>query len=505
MEGIIALIILFGPSLYFYFKMSKYKKMAKSLQEENEKLRPYQHVIDADKEAEEIIEDAEGEAKDIIDEAKSKLASAEKNLSDPKRQADAIILKARKDAHEIAGEALKAKENAEFYEKTATAMKNLIDGYGDEYIIPSRSILDDLADTYGYTQASEDFKKARALSKEMVKKNQAAACDYVEQNRATTACNFTIDAFNGKVDSILSKVKTDNYGKLKQQMIDAFHLVNQNGRAFRDARITTPYFNARLRELELAVTLQEIRQRDIEEQRRIKEQIREEEKARREIEKALRESAKQEEILQKAMEKVKAQMAEANEEQRASYEAQIAELEQKWKEAEERNQRALSMAQQTKSGHVYIVSNIGSFGEDVFKIGMTRRLEPLDRIKELGDASVPFSFDVHAMIWSENAPELERQLHKRFALDQINKVNYRKEFFKTPLQAIREELEKDSLEIQWTMTAEAREYRESNAINELISKDPQARQDWLNRQFAFEQKILSEPLVDDSDAFEDDE
>lgn len=85
------------------------------------------------------------------------------------------------------------------------------------------------------------------------------------------------------------------------------------------------------------------------------------------------------------------------------FEAKLTEIQAKLAEAETRNQRALSMAQQTKAGHVYIISNVGSFGEDMFKVGMTRRLEPLDRVRELGDASVPFSFDVHAMIWSKDA------------------------------------------------------------------------------------------------------
>jgi hypothetical protein len=259
-----------------------------------------------------------------------------------------------------------------------------------------------------------------------------------------------------------------------------------------------------MQELELACRVHEIRQRDIEEQRRIKEQIREEEKARREIERALREAAKEEELLQKAMEKVKSQLAEANEEQRAKYEAQIAELELKWKEAEERNQRALSMAQQTKSGHVYVISNIGSFGENVYKIGMTRRLEPLDRVRELSDASVPFAFDVHAMIWSNDAPGLEDQLHKKFALSQINKVNYRKEFFRVSLKEIRQEIEKDVSEIQWTMTSEAREYHESQAIEKLLNDNPGARQEWLNSRITLFNRTPLQ-IVQDDEEFSDEE
>ena len=448
--------------------INQLRQESKELLERNAVLEPYSKVANADVEARRLLENA----------LEMKRRASVK--------AEEIIAAAKKSADEIAGNALQAKANADLYEHTATAMKNIISGYGNEYILPSHLLLDDLANTYGYTQAADDFKKARTQSKLLVKNRLAGDCDYADTNRSDTAVNFVIDAFNGKVDSILSRAKTDNFGKLKQEMIDAYHLVNFNGQAFRNARITEGYFNARMEELRLSCLLHAIRQQDIEEQRRIKEQIREEEKARREVEKALRDSAKEEEMLQKAMEKVRGQLEHAQDEQRAAYEAQIAELERKWKEAEERNKRALSMAQQTKCGHVYIISNIGSFGENVFKIGMTRRLEPLDRVRELGDASVPFSFDVHAMIWSEDAPALEAKLHKRFALSQVNKVNYRKEFFRTTLTEICDELAKDNLEIKWTMAAEAQEYRESLSIEKALANNPDAQKAWLNRQFKLE-------------------
>ncbi|MES1524119.1 GIY-YIG nuclease family protein, partial [Vibrio cholerae] len=92
-----------------------------------------------------------------------------------------------------------------------------------------------------------------------------------------------------------------------------------------------------------------------------------------------------------------------------------------------------------KAGHVYVISNIGSFGDNVYKIGMTRRLEPMERVKELGDASVPFSFDVHAMIYSENAPALENELHKKFDFQRLNLINTRKEFFAVTLDEIKNE------------------------------------------------------------------
>ena len=162
--------------------------------------------------------------------------------------------------------------------------------------------------------------------------------------------------------------------------------------------------------------------------------------------------------------------------------AQLAALQEKLTEAEARSQRALSMAQQTRSGHVYVISNVGSFGEDVFKIGMTRRLEPLDRVRELGDASVPFAFDVHAMIYSEDAPALENALHRKFNELRLNKVNPRKEFFRVNLGDIRAATQEMGLTAQFTMLAQAQEYRESLAMANLPKEELERRMQGLLRE-----------------------
>ena len=115
-----------------------------------------------------------------------------------------------------------------------------------------------------------------------------------------------------------------------------------------------------------------------------------------------------------------------------------------------------------------MISNIGSFGEHVYKIGMTRRLDPLERIQELGDASVPFEFDVHAVIFAEDAPALEAELHRAFAGRRVNQVNERKEFFKVSIDEIAAEVRKHRAEIMITMAAEAEDYRKTlAAIAEL--------------------------------------
>jgi hypothetical protein len=444
---------------------------------------------DAERSAQLIRDRASLEAEEIRKQAnldaKTKREKIEDLLNHANQQAAHIINEANERAEQIAGDAFRALKEADQLRETATAMRNVIEGYGDRYLKPTYSLLDELADAYGFDEAGQELKKARERSKLFVETGRAADCEYVEANRKETAIRFVIDAFNGKVDSILSRTKAENYGTLERQIQDAFALVNNNGRAFRNARVTAEYLMSRLAELRWATATQALRDKDREEQRAIRERIREEERARKEIERALKDAAKEEESLQKAMQKVQAQVAKANDDQRAAFEAQLADLQSKLAEAEARNQRALSMAQQTRAGHVYIISNIGSFGESVFKVGMTRRLEPLDRVRELGDASVPFAFDVHAMIWSEDAPSLERELHKHFVRAQVNKVNPRKEFFRIELAELRKAIEEQGVEASWTMSAAALEYRESLAIEQRLKDNPSLAVDWLRSQESF--------------------
>lgn len=450
-----------------------------------------------------IREDARTQAAETVSVAKARAekleAEARIALEDGRRRATEVIAVATRRAEEIAGDAMKALAERRENEAAITAMTNVMDGYGNRFVVPTHSLLDELAESFGHSEAGLRLKETRERARGMILRGEAAACDYVERERRETAIRFVIDAFNGKTDSVLALVKHDNVGTLQQQIKDAFALVNHNGVAFRNARILPEYLNTRLEELRWAATVQELRVQEREEQRRIKEQIREEEKARREFERAIREAAKEEEMLRRAMEKAEQQLAKASDAQRAKFEEQLAALSARLIEAEAKNQRALSMAQQTRRGHVYIISNVGSFGEQVYKIGLTRRLEPLDRIRELGDSSVPFEFDVHALIFAEDAPALEHRLHRHFALGQINKVNYRKEFFRLDLADLRTQIEAIGLTAQWTMTAAAREYHESLAIEAVIRDDPEAREAWLRRQLQLER---DDPFASDEEPLE---
>jgi len=191
-----------------------------------------------------------------------------------------------------------------------------------------------------------------------------------------------------------------------------------------------------------------------EEQARIKAQIREEQRLQREVERELKSLERERAAIAAALEKA---LAETKDE----HSAEVERLKARLSDAEAKAQRTISQAQLTKAGYVYVISNIGSFGDSVFKIGMTRRLEPSERIRELGDASVPFPFDVHMMISCNNAPALENAIHRMLHKDQINRVNPRKEFFRTDIEAIRAIVTEHHGEVEYVADAEALEYRQS--------------------------------------------
>ena len=283
------------------------------------------------------------------------------------------------------------------------------------------------------------------------------------------AIKLTLRAFNGECDSLIAKVKWNNIKQTEERLIKNFDAINNLNKS-NDVHIQNEYLNLKIEELRLTHEYELKKYEEKEEQRRIREQMREEEKAIRDFEKAEKEAEKEEKLLHQAMKKAQEEIAKATEEERQKYESQLAELQTKLIEAEAKHQRAVSMAQQTKSGHIYIISNIGSFGENVYKIGMTRRLDPQDRINELGDASVPFKFDVHAMIYSENAPELENKLHKAFNDKRLNNINLRREYFSTTLQEIEDVVKENHGEIEFTKIAEAKEYRESLSIKSQLQK-----------------------------------
>lgn len=196
-----------------------------------------------------------------------------------------------------------------------------------------------------------------------------------------------------------------------------------------------------------------------------KERRRDERMAQQEYKKAILKAEKDEEKITKALEEEKTKYAKAqNEKEIERLRIKISQLESELQEAQILHQKALSMAQQTRAGYVYIISNIGSFGENIHKIGLTRRLNPMDRIDELSNASVPFPFDVHAFIYCDDAPALEAKLHKTFSDKRVNAINYRKEYFNVTLEEIKKAIKDMGFDIQYFDQPTATQYYNSIKI-----------------------------------------
>ncbi len=517
---------------------SNLRKTIENLQAQIKKLQKWSQYVDAEAQAQEMITKARQTYNEIVEHGKKEIQTSQEQaneiltqaqnqretiiknaeqygyqqIAQAKQYATGIVQQANEQlekANGVFGDAVASRDQAllelNSYKAAISGIRRQIEGYGSEYLVSADSLIDWMAEEFGNTDVGKATKTLRSKIKNAITQNEAAECDYAENYRRDVAKRFVTDAFWGKVESVMAKVKKNNFGILQQEIQDSYYIINTNGQAFRNARITHDFLVDCVQQVKLMSALNELKEQQKEEQRAIKEKMREEEKAQKEIEKAMKDAAKKEAELQKEMEREQAiirqaqeemrrKMEAAGEEQRAALQAEFEAvqrkhqqdleiLNQKLSEAEAKNQRALSMAQQTRAGNVYIISNIGSFGENIYKIGMTRRLEPLDRVKELGDASVPFSFDVHAMIYSEDAPALETALHKKFALSQVNKVNHRKEFFCVSIADLRKELDSMGVETTWTMLAEAHEYYETKSIEKSFEEDPAAKFAWINRQF----------------------
>jgi len=208
------------------------------------------------------------------------------------------------------------------------------------------------------------------------------------------------------------------------------------------------------------------REQEKEEQRLIREQMRQEAAERKELEaqkkKLESEEAKFDVELQRTNELL---ISENNPDIIAQLQSRVEELLQQQNNILEQKEEILKRAN-GKAGYVYVISNLGSFGQQVFKVGMTRRMNPQDRVDELGDASVPFKFDVHAMIFSDDAVGLEYQLHQELTAKRFNKVNLRKEFFVTTVEELQTLVEAIDPTAEFKTSMVAQEYFRSIEMDE---------------------------------------
>lgn len=279
-----------------------------------------------------------------------------------------------------------------------------------------------------------------------------------------------IRCFEAEGNSIIKATTTKNIDTQRNKLARTFETLN---RIFDvdGVELTKEMLEMKLEELNLTYAFQLKKEQEREEQKAIREQMLEEEKVRREIEREKSKIEKEEHQFKNEISKLMGYLQKSSEIEKQLYINKIRELEEKLKLVEKDKENVLEREQNTRAGYVYVISNIGSFGEDIYKIGMTRRLEPMDRVKELGDASVPFEFDVHAMIFSEDAPALETTLHNTFRDKQVNKVNPRKEFFRVTLPEIEKVVkENHNAAVAFTQIAKAEQYRESLRLAEAANQ-----------------------------------
>lgn len=341
----------------------------------------------------------------------------------------------------------------------------------------------------GFYKSKYDFKDSkkyeekldelREQQKQLIKDKEAITCgtewsvggSKTEGKKMTDrTIKLGLSAFNVQCDNEILRVRFDNIDRAEEKLIKVRENIDKLLEP-NNCKITNNFFKLKLKELHLTYEYQEKLHKEKEEQRALREQMKEEEKAQREIEKIQLEAEREEKRYTEALEKAKADLEKKSDKEKEALSLKILDLESKLQQAHENKERAKSQAELTRRGHVYIVSNIGSFGENIYKIGMTRRLNPVERVDELSSAAVPFDFDIHALIQSDDAPGLEHKLHEEFDNRRLNKENDRKEFFKVELSEIEHIVKKHHKnEFKLTLIAEAKEWRQTIAIEKSPDK-----------------------------------
>jgi hypothetical protein len=312
----------------------------------------------------------------------------------------------------------------------------------------------------------------RERQKAMISAKQAALCPTewsVEGSKAKGATminrqtRLTMRAFNNECEAAIANVRWNNVVAMEKRVLSAVAAINKENTSL-NLTLNDRYVALKIEELRLTHEYREQLKQEKEERAELARAEREEKKLLAEAEAAEREEAKYQALLEKAR----------KEADNDGNRRRIEELEAALAAAHAASERARAMAEMTRSGYVYIISNVGSFGEDVVKIGLTRRLDPDDRIRELGDASVPFGFDIHAMIYSDAAPALEGALHKEFADRRINMSNFRKEFFRVSLDEVEAAVARLAPEAGFFKDREAQEWHETLARRNAALLDMQS-------------------------------
>lgn len=275
---------------------------------------------------------------------------------------------------------------------------------------------------------------------------------------------MVLRAFNNECDVLINKAKFNNIDKIRDQIKKSASAIDKLSTRNKIS-INQSYINLKIEELELVYEYQCKKQDEKDAIRQARAEEREQVKLQKEIEDAKKVINKELAHYTNAKEKLIVQLESSNAEDKILLNKKIEEMDKKLEEIDKSLKEIDYREANQRAGYVYIISNIGAFGKNIYKIGMTRRLEPQDRIDELGDASVPFTFDVHAMIFSDDAPKLESALHAAFEKNKVNMINGRKEFFNVSLDEIEKIIRKnhDKL-VEIKKEPDAEQYRETQII-----------------------------------------
>lgn len=319
----------------------------------------------------------------------------------------------------------------------------------------------------------EELKNNRDFQKELKKSGRATNAKVMTLDGSRTKgekmqkdnVNQILRAFDNESDVFIKTVSLKNVASKEKALKRSFEQLNKINIA-NGVEILPKYLDLKEKELNLAHKGLLAREHERELLREQRELEREEQKAAQEIAKKKAVVDKDINHYDKMMKELQSQIAALQDDNKKLELANELELLEEQKESKEQEKKDLDFRNKNaKAGYVYIISNIGSFGENIFKIGVTRRLDPFERVSELSSASVPFKFDVHAMVFSNDAFKLESDLHKAFSDNRVNLVNNRKEFFNITIDDIKKELKQyENLTVNFTEKAEASDYRNSLKI-----------------------------------------
>ena len=424
-------------------RQAELKKMEADKEAEiNQKLSEKQKELDN---IQQTLDDLEAQRISEVDE---KLKTKKEELANVDEEYEKITQEKEKDLNK------KLRETKEEYDSLTLQVKELKEQKGD--------LEDDIAmQEYGLYEPKYNFVNATAYKERLdaVRKQQKQMIK--DKTAAVGATEWTIDgskskgkafinanikqilrSFNNETEVIISKVKHSNLESSKNRIQKSFDVLNKLYTR-EQVHLTQGYLNLKFDEMHLAYEYEVKKQEEKEELREAREREREERKLQKELEKERKKFERENETINTEIEEIKAEMAQAAAEEKAKLEAEIAKLQEALNKNNEEVKKINEWKEKPGAGYVYIISNVGSFGKNVFKIGVTRRDNPEDRIRELSNASVPFRFDTHVFIFSKNAYDLESELHERFNDKRVNKVNMRKEFFRISIDDVKKIVEEN--------------------------------------------------------------